>query len=62
MAVDLRLLVADAERSAAPVAAETPVHMRFCPVHPCRAYEKNWAGLLVCPDASHQPDRGDGEE
>lgn len=61
MAADLREMVADAERLAAPFVAK-PVDMQFCPVHPGLAYEKNFAGLLVCPDRSHWPDRGDGEE
>jgi len=56
MAMDLRELVADAERLAAPFVAK-PVNMSFCPVHPAKAYQKNWAGLLVCPDPSHQPER-----
>jgi hypothetical protein len=60
MANTLREMVADAERLAAPF-ADAPVHMRFCSVHPNREYERNWAGLLVCPDQSHQPDRGDEE-
>lgn len=56
MAVDLRALVADAERLAAPFVAR-PVDMQRCSAHPGKTYERNWAGLLVCPDPSHQPDR-----
>jgi hypothetical protein len=58
MSVDLRDLVADAERLAAPFVAR-PVDMQRCPVHPGKTYEENWAGLLVCPDPSHQPQRGE---
>lgn len=61
MPVDLRALVADAERLASPFVAK-PVDMQRCAVHPSKVYERNWAGLLVCPDPSHQPRRGDGDE
>ncbi|WP_369042272.1 hypothetical protein [Streptomyces sp. Midd1] len=58
--VDVRALVADAERLAAPFVAR-PVDMRRCPVHG-KEYAANWAGLLVCPDPAHQPRRGEEEE
>lgn len=59
MAVDLRELVADAERLAAPFVA-VPIDMTCCPT--CRLpYEKDWAGLLRCPGRAHWADRGDEE-
>ncbi|MFV0135536.1 hypothetical protein ACLGIH_20330 [Streptomyces sp. HMX87] len=58
MPFDLQDKVAEAERLALPFMAR-PVDMRWCPVHPAKKYQRDWTGLLVCPDPSHQPDRGE---
>ncbi|MGW3153755.1 hypothetical protein [Streptomyces sp. NPDC001089] len=59
MAIDVRVLVREAEEAAAPFVAR-PVDMQRCPVHGV-PYELNWARLLVCPRPSHQPPRGDDD-
>lgn len=59
MTYDLREMVREAERTAAPFEREA-VSLR-CPAHPNREWQANWVGLLVCPDASHAPNR-DGDE
>lgn len=61
MALTFQGMLREAEATAAPFVAK-PVSMYFCSVHPRKPLEENWAGLWICPDSSHQPNRGDDDE